>query len=173
MLNPYVRTFAASPYIIYLKIKWIIIIEDYSSGWNVLTHFSFSVTAAVKIKSIRVPEIELLDENKSVILDCDFDAGNDTDLVVKWFHEDNLIYQWIMNHDPQEVGAFKGKLDLSYKATDDKTSMYRALKIKRLSLDLAGEYKCVVFNYMSEDSMSKKMIIISKYFILIQLFFVS
>lgn len=125
------------------------------------------MTAALKIKSIRVPEIELLDENKSVILDCDFDAGNDTDLVVKWFHEDNLIYQWIMNHDPQEVGSFKGKLDLAYKATDDKISMYRALKIKHLSLDLAGEYKCVVFSYMSEDSMSKKMIIVSKYFILI------
>lgn len=74
------------------------------------------------------------------------------------------------NIGPQALGKFKGKLDLTYKASNYSLTMYRALKITDLSLDLSGEYLCVVSTFEKESSMKKTMVVLGKYMTLNQNF---
>lgn len=142
-------------------------LEEY---WCLYLILFVTVSAAIKIRNITVPEYVFIDTDKSVILDCDYEMGDDiAGLVVKWFLNDKMLYQWIYNKGPQSVGNFKDYLDLTYQATSDKETMYRALKIKELSLEMSGMYKCVVFTYVEEDQQSKNMVVVSKYIHIYQL----
>lgn len=59
--------------------------------------------AAVRIVNLGVPSSYVLDENfcRPLILDCDFEfQANDVGFVLKWYHNNHLIYQWIPPRKP-------------------------------------------------------------------------
>ncbi|CAG9772986.1 unnamed protein product [Ceutorhynchus assimilis] len=118
-------------------------------------------SVCVKINQLIVPD--LASPTTSTILDCDYslEFPKDEGLVVKWFFNERMypVYQWIPDVKPQELGILKGRLDLSYKASEDKYQVHRALKIVKLSPELAGNYTCSVSTFSSEDSRTKSMLV--------------
>lgn len=127
-------------------------------------YFFVSVAANITITELLVPpylEYEL--PPKPVLLDCVFQVDNDKNVVVKWFFKDTntLIYQWIPDRDkvPEAVGKWKDKVDLNHRVSNDTNTMYRALYIKEISLDISGPYICKISSDTDEKEKSKPMII--------------
>ncbi|CAG9563478.1 unnamed protein product [Danaus chrysippus] len=117
---------------------------------------------AVKIVKVSVPEIIQYGVQDSVILDCDYIYGNNTSgLVVKWFFKNKArpVYQWIATQKPQDIGILRGRVDLTYRASNDPLKMHRALRIVKLNTDISGDYTCVVSTFMEEDSRTRQMIV--------------
>lgn len=120
----------------------------------------------VTISGLRVPVFVRNGSESGALLDCMYslnanELSHNSGLVVKWFfnRSPNPVYQWIHNQKPQDAGILKGRLKLDYKASNDHSSMYRALKIIRPTIELSGEYKCLVSTYHDEDFMMKTMIV--------------
>ncbi|XP_074035857.1 uncharacterized protein [Leptinotarsa decemlineata] len=123
-----------------------------------LVYIAFSGTNAVQINYLKVPIAVKNDSKSPVIMDCNYSLRpDDTDLVVKWYLNDDLVYQWIPPQKPQSFGLLKDRIDLSYAATDDPRSVYRAMKIINPLTDVAGEYKCFVSTFTDEDFSMKNM----------------
>ncbi|KAJ0179576.1 hypothetical protein K1T71_005288 [Dendrolimus kikuchii] len=117
---------------------------------------------AVKVVKIVVPEIIQYGVQDAVILDCDYTLGNDTSgLMVKWFFKNNArpVYQWIVSQKPQDMGILRGRVDLTYRASNDPLKLHRALRIVKPNTDISGDYTCVVSTFMEEDSRTKQMIV--------------
>ncbi|VVC92033.1 unnamed protein product [Leptidea sinapis] len=121
----------------------------------------FDGLRAVKIVKISVPDIIQYGVQDAVVLDCDYTIGNDTSgLMVKWFFKNKArpVYQWIMSQKPQDMGILRGRVDLTYRASNDPLKMHRALRIVKPNTDISGDYTCVVSTFMEEDSRTKQMI---------------
>ncbi|XP_066147333.1 uncharacterized protein [Euwallacea fornicatus] len=129
--------------------------------------FTLLGSSCVKINQLIVPEIAS-PRMGPVILDCDYslEFPKDEGLVVKWFFNEKIypVYQWIPDAKPQELGILKGRLDLSHKISEDRYKKHRALKIEKLSPELAGNYTCSVSTFSSEDSQTKQMLVFEKAF---------
>ncbi|XP_060800751.1 uncharacterized protein LOC106140913 [Amyelois transitella] len=122
----------------------------------------FNGLHSVKISRLIVPEIIQYGVQDSVILDCDYTYGNNTaGLVVKWFFKNKArpVYQWIPSQKPQDLGILRGRVDLTYRASNDPLKMHRALRIIKPDTEISGEYTCVVSTFMEEDSRTKQMIV--------------
>ncbi|XP_028025907.1 uncharacterized protein LOC114239744 [Bombyx mandarina] len=120
----------------------------------------FNGRNAVKIVKVVVPEIIQYGVQDAVILDCDYTYGNNTSgLMVKWFFKNNArpVYQWIVPQKPQDMGILRGRVDLTYRASNDPLKMHRALRIVKPNTDISGDYTCVVSTFMEEDSRTKQM----------------
>ncbi|KAJ8965828.1 hypothetical protein NQ314_003875 [Rhamnusium bicolor] len=121
---------------------------------------AFNAVYSIQINYIKVPPAVKNNSNNPVILDCNYSVRpDDTDLVVKWFLNDDTVYQWIPPQKPQSLGLLKDRIDLQYEATDDPKSVYRAIKIDNPTHDVAGEYKCFVSTFTDEDFTIKHMIV--------------
>ncbi|KAF5308149.1 hypothetical protein FQR65_LT06329 [Abscondita terminalis] len=115
---------------------------------------------AVQINYIKVPPAVQNDSDHSAVLDCNYSLRpDDTELVVKWYLNDAVVYQWIPPQKPQALGIMKGKLNLSYVSSDDPKMAYRAMKIINPTTNIAGEYKCFVSTFADEDFTMKSMIV--------------
>ncbi|CAH2979170.1 unnamed protein product [Chilo suppressalis] len=120
----------------------------------------FDGLTAVKIVKVVVPEIIQYGVQDAVILDCDYTYGNNTSgLVVKWFFKNKArpVYQWIASQKPQDMGILRGRVDLTYRASNDPLKMHRALRIVKPDTEISGDYTCVVSTFMEEDSRTKQM----------------
>lgn len=124
----------------------------------------------MSITELRVPPHVKNGTDKPVVLDCLYtlrpdEQGDDTGLVVKWFFNKSQkpVYQWIHHQKPQALGAFKDRLWLDYRASDDNMTAYRALYIINPTVELSGEYKCIVSTNLDEDFSVKKMIVFGEY----------
>ncbi|KAM3964254.1 uncharacterized protein ACR2FA_001741, partial [Aphomia sociella] len=120
---------------------------------------------AVNITSIQVPSL-VETGTEFVILDCEYSTGAVSPgpgLVMKWFFNGSagLVYQWIPPMRPQVIGLLKGKVDMSFRISDEPLQAYRALKILRPTTDLSGNYTCVVSTFMEEDRRTKSMLVYS------------
>ncbi|XP_015110338.1 uncharacterized protein LOC107036707 isoform X2 [Diachasma alloeum] len=117
----------------------------------------------IVIQELKVPRVVEAGDNTSVILDCVYDLQNTSTngLVVKWFVNDTtLLYQWIYGIPPV-VDEQDNHIEVGYKATDDPTTMYRAMKINNLNINHTGDYKCNVFTYFDDASRETPMIVYS------------
>ncbi|KAH8261652.1 hypothetical protein KR044_012984, partial [Drosophila immigrans] len=88
----------------------------------------------------------LEDENmEPTVLDCDYDL-NDTKvfLTVKWFRNDNTIYQWIRGSKPTPIPEFKNDVDSTYETSKDPNKQYSSLALINPTISSTGDYKCVV-----------------------------
>lgn len=115
----------------------------------------------VKITDQRVPGA-VLNGTDYVVLDCLYKVKPDETkgLVVTWYFNSSPspAYQWIQGQPPRTIGPLRSRINLGYAApTDDELSKYRALYIIRPTIELSGDYKCVVSTYTDEDFMIKKM----------------
>ncbi|KAJ8730737.1 hypothetical protein PYW08_002150 [Mythimna loreyi] len=119
---------------------------------------------AVNIKRMDVPALVELG-TESVILDCDYSTGETPGpgLVIKWFFNGStgLVYQWIPPLRPQVIGLLKGKVDMSFKISDEPLQAYRAIKIINPGTHLSGNYTCVVSTFIAEDSQTRSMLVYS------------
>ena len=118
------------------------------------------------IKDLKIPDVVQNGTESEVVLDCEYSVeSNTTGLVVKWYFNNNPspVYQWIPTNKPQDFGVLKGRLNLEYRATEDESTMYRALQILNPTTELSGQYKCTVSTFFEEDSKNKTMTIFGKY----------
>lgn len=113
---------------------------------------------------MKVPEIIQLGGQDSVVLDCNYVMEDTKGLVVKWFFKNKTqVYQWIpTENQPQGLGILRGKLDLSYRVSDDPYKSHRALRIVNPGTELSGEYTCVVSTFLAEDMRTKQMTVFGK-----------
>lgn len=120
---------------------------------------------AVQINYIKVPAAVRNDSHHPVVLDCNYSLRpDDVNLVVKWFLNEERVYQWVPPEPPQAFGRMKGRLNLTYTASDDPNMTFRSMKIINPTTDIAGEYKCFVSTFADEDFTSKNMIVFGRYF---------
>lgn len=114
------------------------------------------------IKNVKVPATVKVGEVDHVILDCDYDLENTSrqGLVVKWFFEgDKVVYQWIQGRKPLAVEPAKRYVDLTYKASNDPYTEYRAMKLNNPGIDLTGDYTCVISTFEDEKSANASMVV--------------
>ncbi|KAK9687891.1 hypothetical protein QE152_g35938 [Popillia japonica] len=116
----------------------------------------------VKINNLQVPEV--IRHGSPVVLDCDFSLEplGDDELVVKWYKNKTLVYQWIPARRPVGLGILKGRLNLAYAASEQNYSVHRALHILKSGPDLSGEYTCSVSTLKNEDERTKTMLVFGK-----------
>lgn len=101
-----------------------------------------------------------------IILDCDYSLENTSSkgLVVKWFfNDDQLVYQWIHGRSPLADEPAANYIDLTYKASDDSFTEYRAMKLDNPGIDLTGDYTCSISTFEDERTANASMIIYCKY----------
>ncbi|XP_075974687.1 uncharacterized protein LOC142975615 [Anticarsia gemmatalis] len=135
---------------------------------NYSIHFVFLILCskciAVNIKRMEVPSLVELG-TESVILDCDYSTGvtPGPGLVIKWFFNGStgLVYQWIPPRQPQVIGLLKGKVDMTFKISEEPLQAYRAIKILNPSTHLSGNYTCVVSTFLEEDRQTRSMLVYS------------
>ncbi|XP_024878025.1 uncharacterized protein LOC112458564 isoform X3 [Temnothorax curvispinosus] len=118
------------------------------------------------IRSINIPSAVKVGDVDHVILDCDYALENTSSqgLVVKWFFNDNrVVYQWIHGRSPlvpADEPAAK-YIDLTYKASDDPFTEYRAMKLDKPGIELSGDYMCVISTFEDERAANASMVIYS------------
>ncbi|KAF5272430.1 hypothetical protein FQA39_LY07898 [Lamprigera yunnana] len=118
------------------------------------------VILAIQINYIKVPSAVQNNSEHSIVLDCNYSLRpDDTELVVKWYLNDDVVYQWIPPQKPQALGIMKDRLNLSYVSSDDPKMAYRSMKIMNPTTNIAGEYKCFVSTFADEDYSMKNMIV--------------
>uniref|UniRef100_A0A8D8RUH7 Ig-like domain-containing protein n=1 Tax=Cacopsylla melanoneura TaxID=428564 RepID=A0A8D8RUH7_9HEMI len=120
---------------------------------------------ALRIRDLVVPSVVQNGTKSSIVLDCDYEFEGPSakdGLVVKWFFNNNPtpVYQWIVGKKPQAFGLFKSKLNLNYRASPDEAKTYRAMQIMNPTIELSGEYMCLVSNFETEKSEVKKMTVL-------------
>lgn len=135
--------------------------------YNEILYFYFILGVilvnSIQIYTIKVPNAVKNDSNCPTVLDCHYSLRPvDTDLVIKWFLNEELVYQWIPPQLPQSFGLLKNRLNLAYKASDDPKSVSRAMQILNPTTEIAGEYKCHVSSFTDEDFNKKHMIVFGK-----------
>ncbi|XP_029659295.1 uncharacterized protein LOC115233152 isoform X1 [Formica exsecta] len=116
------------------------------------------------IKSINVPSAIKVGDVNHVILDCDYALENTSSqgLVVKWFFNvDQVVYQWIHGRNPLADEPAAKYIDLTYKASDDPFTEYRAMKLDKPGIDLTGDYTCVISTFEDEKAANASMVIYS------------
>lgn len=119
----------------------------------------------LKIVKVDVPSSVKVGEDY-VILDCDYDLENTSSrgLVVKWFLNNyDLVYQWIYNTKPQAIEPAMKYIDLEYRASEEPTSMYRAMKLVEPNIDLTGNYTCQISTFEDEVSEKRSMTVYGEY----------
>lgn len=123
----------------------------------------------MSITDLRVPAYVKNGSNSAAVLDCVYslnanELSNDSGLVVKWYFNKSPspVYQWIRNQKPQGLGILKGRLWLEYKASENNATAYRALYILNPTVELSGEYKCMVSTNVDEDFSVKRMTVWGK-----------
>nr|XP_040569180.1 uncharacterized protein LOC121118656 [Lepeophtheirus salmonis] len=116
---------------------------------------------------MRVPAVVESGREPHVILDCDYDIGDNegSQIDVKWYFKDDPqpFYQWLPGRNPQTIGdLFKGRIDLSF-VVDEKNGFkrHRAIKIIRPTTELSGTYRCKVSSFVDEDFETKRMTVYS------------
>ncbi|XP_011862184.1 PREDICTED: uncharacterized protein LOC105558869, partial [Vollenhovia emeryi] len=122
------------------------------------------------IRSINIPSSVKVGDVDYVILDCDYvlEDTSSKGLVVKWFFNDNqLVYQWIHGRSPLADEPAAKYVDLTYKASDDPFTEYRAMKLNKPGIDLTGDYMCVISTFEDERAANASMVIYCKYLFII------
>ncbi|ENN77988.1 hypothetical protein YQE_05663, partial [Dendroctonus ponderosae] len=122
-----------------------------------------NLAEAVKINRLRVPD--MVKYGTEAILDCDFTLDDsETDLVVKWYFNTALVYQWIPStkNRPQSLGVLKDRVNLNHQASVDANSIHRALHILNTGPDLSGNFTCSVSTLESEDEKTKGMLVLGQ-----------
>lgn len=117
------------------------------------------------IKSINVPAKVKIGEVDHVILDCDYELENTSEdgLVVKWFFgNDIMVYQWIHKRMPLATELVKRYVDLTYRASNNSCTEYRAMKLNNPGIELSGDYKCVISTFDDEKTANASMVIYSE-----------
>ncbi|KAK8378495.1 hypothetical protein O3P69_011190 [Scylla paramamosain] len=97
-------------------------------------------------------------------MDCVYEVEQweSAGLVVKWYLNTQLVYQWIPPRRPQALGALAGRVDPSFRASPHPWSAHRALYVPSPQPALSGLLSCAVSTFGGEDSRSAPLLVWSK-----------
>lgn len=125
----------------------------------------FADVEAINITTVNIPKVVKAGTDQHVVLDCVYNMGNSpkTGLVIKWFVNQDLLYQWIHGNMPTGSDEFQKYIDESYKASTDPDTMYRAVKLVRPGHELSGNVRCVISTQYDEADASRKMLVYCEY----------
>jgi hypothetical protein len=133
---------------------------------------------SVKIQKITVPSVVVMDYNPNMrdlpnlsapefTLDCDFDIDmGEHGLVIKWFLNNKLVYQWIPTTPPRPpsvMGLFRNRIKTNYTVSDDPLKLYRGVAVTKPTLNFSGEYMCSVQTFQTSDKKSSFLQIIGEH----------
>lgn len=97
------------------------------------------------------------------LLDCDYDVNdNENGLVIKWFLNNNLVYQWIPPRAPTALSVFKNRIRKNFTISDDPIKKFRGVAVQKPLLNFSGEYQCSVQTFQSSDKKSSHLQIIGE-----------
>lgn len=119
---------------------------------------------------LRAEEGVVVAENgtsEAVVLDCphDLDGNDAAGLTIKWYYHQpraTLVYQWILNREPEAISKLRGRVDLSYEASQDAFHRYSAIRILHPTTDIAGHYECRVSSYTMESTFPRDLVVFRK-----------
>ncbi len=133
---------------------------------------------SVKIQKITVPSVVVIDYNRNLsenskrsnqtahqfILDCEYDVDKDEHgLVIKWFLNNVLVYQWIPPRLPTSMATFKNRTKKNFAFSDDPNKRHRGVVVIKPTLNFSGEYQCSVQTFQSSDKKSSHLQIVGEY----------
>lgn len=88
-----------------------------------------------------MPSSYVLNENfcRPLVLDCDYEfRANDVGFVLKWYHNNHLIYQWIPPRKPAVLFyALKYHINMSFIISNSAKYKHRAIQLQP-NLNLTG-----------------------------------
>jgi len=111
---------------------------------------------SVEITNFRVPDHIVIDDPtpEDLVLDCEYRLQpGETNLVVKWLKDSEIIYQWIQGRPPKSFPNVRMEINESYVVSDDENQKYRALVIQNPTWNATGKYRCLVQTRQSADKM--------------------
>lgn len=119
-----------------------------------------SANYGVKISSITVPRSVDNTTTEPAKLNCIFEYDQpseanikDRELVVKWkLNNSTVLYQWVYKGTPSVNKHFKDYIDTRHEVSPDTKPTSMPLTIIRKSVDLTGQYTCLVTTITTEDS---------------------
>ena len=119
---------------------------------------------SIKITRVNIPTVIEAGTSEPNVLDCvyDLEGKRADDLVIKWFINQEILYQWILGSEPRGSQEFEKYIDQTYKASNDMKTMYRAVKLIKPGHELTGSVRCVISTTESEDSAERNMLIYCK-----------
>lgn len=138
-------------------------------------YFITDLCCSVKIQKITVPSVVVMDYNLNLserpnlsapefTLDCDYDVNeNENGLVIKWFLNNQLVYQWIPPRLPTALGFLKNRIKKNFTVSDDPIKKYRGVAVTKAMLNFSGEYMCSVQTWHGSDKKSSFLQIIGEF----------
>lgn len=103
--------------------------------------------------------------SEPIILDCEYEMGDSSTqgLVIKWYVNQELLYQWIRGTRPKGSDEFNEYVDDSFNISTNPDTMYRAVKLVRPSHDLSGQVRCVISTQFDEKEAFGEMLVFCQY----------
>ncbi|KAF3420447.1 hypothetical protein E2986_02144, partial [Frieseomelitta varia] len=113
---------------------------------------------ASKIYTLDVPLV-VRNGTGPIDLSCIYNVSKyENGLVIKWYHNEDQIYQWIPPMPPQDVGVINGLAE--YPEQNLKYSNSRSIiRLKMAIIEMTGEYACIISTFQEEDVRRTKMIV--------------
>lgn len=97
------------------------------------------------------------------LLDCEFDVDeNESGLVIKWFLNNQLVYQWIPPRLPTALSLLRNRIKKNFTVSDDPIKKYRGVAVTKPMLNFSGEYMCSVQTFQSSDKKSSFLQIVGE-----------
>ncbi|XP_015110348.1 uncharacterized protein LOC107036725 [Diachasma alloeum] len=123
----------------------------------------FKEVEPIKITKVQIPSVVRAGTEEPIILDCQYsmDGSSNLALVVKWYVNGEILYQWIHGRAPQGSEEFQQYIDKSYKASTNPDMEYRAVKLVRPSHDLSGKVRCSISTQDGEDEAEGELLVYS------------
>ncbi|XP_031622373.1 uncharacterized protein LOC116340193 [Contarinia nasturtii] len=129
----------------------------------ILVAFAVIITVcnAVNITDFNVPSHYVIEDEEnpdSLILDCAYESvPGEEGIVLKWYLNGTLIYQWIPDKSVHAFTHIKPFIDTNYTASDNALQRHRALAIIKPMKNMTGEYTCEIGSYKNDDKRSKHL----------------
>lgn len=117
--------------------------------------------AGLNITTVDIPYLIKAGSAEPIVLDCNYELGSSSvrGLVIKWYVNRDVLYQWILGKKPTGSDEFEKYIDVSFKASDDPHTMYRAVKLVKPGHELSGDVRCVISTMFDEVQASKRMLV--------------
>lgn len=119
----------------------------------------------INITTVDIPYLIRAGSSDPIVLDCNYELGKSSTrgLVIKWFVNQDVLYQWIHGTQPTGSDEFRKYIDPSFKASNDPNTMYRAVKLVKPGHELSGNVKCHISTFSAEAEAVRKMLVYCKY----------
>lgn len=99
------------------------------------------------------------------LLDCEYEMEpTENNLVVKWYLNNTLVYQWIPPRVPKPFGLFINRIKKNFTVSEDPSKKHRAILVTKPTINFSGEYSCSVQTFQSSDKKSAYLQIIGEFY---------